>query len=200
MDLLEAEQDIITLGASREQFLDSLTRKVRLHHRIFTSARENVFLPVGPFIGVFSWRNSTDRIVCHRILKMRADTDQEASDAWASLAVTYNDDAGLRYRLQDQPAAPHNEQFLKSALKSYQQTFSSLCASGKYVKYATVLPKLVPDQYLLATSVIRANLEKAEQKLDSATLGDVVYHLECVLSAVHDLLNALTDAVTEKTR
>jgi hypothetical protein len=41
-----------------------------------------------------------------------------------------------------------------------------------------------------------ANLEMAELKLHAEDFGAVIFHLESVLSALHDLLDALTETLT----
>lgn len=193
VDLNEAQSDIERLDVPRETFLYILSRKIRLHERIFNSPRERAFLPVGQYVGVFSWYNSADLIRCHRVLKMKPEIEQEACDVWPSLTLSYNDHAMQRYRLQEQPGAPHNYRVLEAALRSYQSSYELLCNNKKYV---TVLPKYVSEQYRLTKSVMSANLEMAQLKRHAEDFGAMAFHLESVLSALHDLLDALTAVLT----
>ncbi len=190
IDLSEAEADIATLNVPREKFLSILTRKIRLHNRIFDTPRERAVLPVGPYVGIFTWNNAFDPIQCHRILQIKTETKQEAYDLWARLAITYNDDANHRYRLESLPASPHNIRLLEAALTSYRSDYEWINSSSAFHEY-------IPDQYKLAKSVMNANLDMAEKKLHDNNLVSVVYHLESALSALHDLLDAFTDSLTK---
>jgi hypothetical protein len=193
VDLSEAEPDIERLDLPRERLLALLTRKIRLHQRIFDFPREKALLPVGHLVGVFSWRSAGDLIQCHRLLKMKTGLEQDACDVWASLTVEYNDEVIQKYRLQTDPASPQNQRALQVALHNYQYSYKRLC---DWQKFETVLPKYAPEQYRLTKSIIGANLGMAEQKLCAEDLASVVFHLESALSAKHDLLDALTETFT----
>jgi len=126
IDLGPAERYIANLGVSREAFLHTLSRKIRLHQQIFNSPRERAFLPIGPYVGVLSWLNAHDVITCHAILKIKPDVEQDASDTWVKMVVVYNDDAMQRYRFNEQPAAPYNYRALESSLKKFRDTYDWL--------------------------------------------------------------------------
>ncbi|PZN85616.1 MAG: hypothetical protein DM484_01415 [Candidatus Methylumidiphilus alinenensis] len=195
IDLKEAEADIKMLGVPQESFLHTLSRKIRLHQRIFEHPRERAYLPVGQYIGIFSWHNPADPIRCHKILKIRPEVEQEACDAWASLAISYNEDAITKYRRLEQPAAPHNRGILERALKNYQQSYEWFCEDGKRCPNI-ILASYSPEQYKLTKSVMSANLKMAEMKLHAEDFGSMVFHLESALSALHDLLDAFTEVLT----
>lgn len=189
VDLSPAEQDIERLEVPREAFLSTLSRKIRLHHRIFDFPRERAILPIGQFFGIFSWQNSSDVVTCHRILRIKPEVDYLACDVWAWVAVYYNDHVIQKYRILQQPAAPHNAKVLTVALTDYRHFYHIISQADKYV---TVLDKYVPEQYKLSRSMVLSNLDIAEDKLHQEDFASVVFYLECALSAEHDLLDALT--------
>lgn len=189
IDISQAEKDIELLDIPRETFLSVLTRKIRLHGRIFEFPRERAILPIGPYFGIFSWQNPSDIITCHQVLKVRPEVDDLACELWALLAISYNDDAMQRYRLLPEPAAAHNVNALKKALGNYRHSYEYLTEKEKFI---TVLRKYVPEQYKLSKSLMIANLDKAEMKIVQEDFPSVVFHLESALSAMNDLLDALT--------
>jgi hypothetical protein len=189
VDISQAEKDIESLQIPRDTFLSMLTRKIHLHNRIFEFPRERAILPIGPYFGIFSWQNPSDIITCHQILRVRPEVDDLACEVWAALAVGYNDDAMQRYRLLPEPAAPQNENSLKIALRNYRSSYEYLTKNEKYI---TVLRKYVPEQYKLSKSLMIANLDMADTKIIQEDLPSVVFYLESTLSAMHDLLDALT--------
>lgn len=191
IDLGAAEGDIQKLGVSRDAFLNLLTRKIRLHHWIFDAPREKAILPIGnQYIGVFSWQNAADPICCHRILRIKSEVSQDDCDCWAALTIGYNEDVAERYRLEARPAAPHNARILDRAIENYRESYQRICTWR-----ADTLSKYVPEQYKLTRSIMLANLDMAERKLHGEDFAGVVFHLECTLSAEHDLLDALTDTL-----
>lgn len=194
VDVSEAEEDIGRLDCPRETLLHLLSRKIRLHAAVFDSPREQAYLPVGKYVGVFSWTNSADFIKCHRFLQFKPGLEQDICDAWADLAVLYNDRAMHRYRLQHEPAAPYNVRALENALQGYLRDLNRI-SNADY--YTHGMSAHFPDQWKLTKSVMAANLRMAEQKLAEEDLVATIVHLEGALSSLHDLLEALTTALTE---
>jgi hypothetical protein len=192
IDLNDAENDIKELGISRENFLAILSRKIRLHHRIFDHPRDQAIIPIGRFVGIFSWQNVKDVIQCHRVLRMKAQIDDETCTVWARLTVIYNENAMQKYRLIPQSDIVFSDKSLERAIRDFQADYRILSARKEDVK---VLSQCIPEQYSLSKSLMVANLEMAERKFDSEDFGSAVVYLESVLSAMHDLLDALTDAI-----
>ncbi|MFA4903222.1 MAG: hypothetical protein WC600_10820 [Desulfobaccales bacterium] len=190
IDLEEAKHDIELLGVPREKFLNILTRKIRLHKKIFNTPRERAILPIGQFFGIFSWQNALDVIKCHRILRVRSDVDDKACEVWARLTVTYNDSAGERYRLLPQPFGPGINKIIGRALENFRFAYELI---SENTEYQEVLNRYVPEQYRLSKSIMLANMEMADRKLYQEDFGETMVYLESVLSALHDLLDRLTD-------
>jgi len=194
VDLTEAEEDIKRLEVPRETFLSLLTRKIRLHAWIFDHACERVVLPLARYFGIFSWENAADVVKCHRILKPKKNLEQATCDVWTGLIVNYNDDFVSPYRLSPDPAGPHNEHKLKTALCNLRQSYKSLYENEMVVN---VFMKHVPEQFKLSMSIMNANLDKAENKLYEGDYRLAVVYLETALSAEHDLVDATTEQLSE---
>jgi len=191
VDLDEADKDIEALAISREIFLESLARKIRVHRRIFDHPRDRAVLPIGQFIGVFSWQNAKDIVRCHRILRIRPEVDDHACNVWGDLAVTYNDVAMSKYRWAPSYVLNDPRQ-LNLALNEYQSVYDYIVEKAEVIDVSN---SYVPEQYRLSKSLMAANLKMAERKLDSGDFGSAVAYLESALSSFHDLLDALTDAI-----
>ena len=90
-----------------------------------------------------------------------------------------------------------NYRVLEAALRSYHSSYELLCNNKKYV---TVLPKYVSEQYRLTKSVISADLEMAQLKRHAEDFGAMVFHLECALSALHDILGCTDSSINFELR
>jgi hypothetical protein len=195
IDLGECETDIAALGISRSDFLSLLSRKIRLHEWVFRYPRENAILTIGPYLGVFSWESAEDVVRCHRILRLRATVDAQRAEAWASLLVSYNDLASERYRAVPQPAAPENERLLRQALKRVNDSIKRHFDDASLVAlYST----MAPDHFRASATNARAQATAADYKLTDGDLQGAVMHLELSISAIHELVTALTGCVAEK--
>lgn len=193
VDISNAEQDIANLEISRESFLSVLIRKIRLHNRIFDFPRERSILPIGQFIGLFSWENASDVIKCNRIMKFKPEIETEVCEIWAHIAVIYNDHVIERYRSLPQNLFPSSLNYLKLALSRYRNTYDFL---SNHKGVPQVLSKYLPEQYKLTKSMMQANLSMAENKIFDEDFQSSIVYLENALSTLHDLLDALTEKVS----
>lgn len=193
IDMTDAQADLLALGIPTDRFLATLTRKIRIHAWAFEQPREQAILSIGQFFGIFSWENASDVVVCHRVLRVRDDLDGETCRVWSSLVLCYNDLASARYRSAAAPASPVNERHLKKALLGLHSAAERFLEGidGQRVR------DLVPDHFKVARSLMISNLDMVTRKLDDEDLAGCVAYLEASLSAVHDLLDALTGAVSE---
>jgi hypothetical protein len=189
LDLTEAEADITSLNIPREAFLGLLSRKIRIHRWIFSSPRQRVVLPLGPYFGLFSWENANDVVVCNRILKIKPNVVPQACEAWASLIVCYNDHFMAPYRTNPELHIAS----LKKALDEYKKTYSDFFETGEKAK---VIQAQAPEQFMVNKAVISANLEMAENKYHRKEYDAVMVYLETVLSTIHNLLDDLTNILT----
>ena len=189
IDLTEAENDIKSLGVARDIFLGVLSRKIRVHRWIFSTPREKVVLPLGPYFGLFSWADANDVVTCHRIFKVKESIEEETCEAWASLIVVYNNHYADPYRNQQNV----NNKFLEIALKEYKKAYDPFFNTGDNAK---LLRKVSPIQFKLTKSAVSSNLDMADNKFHYEDYDSVVIYLETVLSAIHDLLDNLTTVLT----
>jgi hypothetical protein len=196
VDLSQVEDQIARLDVPRERFLSLLSRKIRIHRWIFDQPSERTLLSLGPYFGEFSWQSIDDPIVCRRILRVKTETDERTCETWASLLVGYNDVSAKRYRRAPNPASPELEPSLKSALESLYRLFEGYLVEPKE---AAILRRVTPEQFKLAKSLVQANLRQADVALSREELPQVVSYVEAALTALHDLVDALTEALTEPT-
>jgi hypothetical protein len=193
VDVSEAEDDISELGIPREKFLGILSRKIRVHKRVFETPRQQAILSVGPYFGVFSWQSANDAVICHRIIRIRPEIDETACRAWAALVLRYNDYYAARYRSSHDPNSPLMRGWLKDAIESYVRTRDLFLDRGPT---ADVLRSLTPEQFKVTKSIYGASLEMAEIKYYAEDHASTVMYLEAILSSIHDLVDDLTARVT----
>ena len=193
VDLSEIERDIESLDIGKDRFLTLLSRKIRIHQWVFDTPRERALLSIGPYFGIFSWKDANDVVTCHRLLRFKADVPEDVCDALAVLIVTYNDLYVNRYRLlpfgKDNPELPRA---LKKAVDGYHSTFDIFFEG----KYSSALQNTVPDQYRTTKAMANANLLMCDIKLYEEDYPSTVLYLESTLSAIHDLIDAFSEAVT----
>lgn len=189
VDLTDAENDIASLNISRDAFLGLLTRKIRIHRWIFTASRQRVILPLGPYFGLFSWEDANDVVFCNRILRLKQEVDENTLAAWASLIVAYNDHFMDPHRIASE--AP--DAFIKKSLTEYQKTYETFFNTSNK---AASLRNAAPEQFKASRAVISANLDMAETKFHQDDHKSVMIYLEHALSAMHNLIDELTNILT----
>ena len=194
MDLSEAEESITRLNISRETIVSTLGRKMHIHRWIFEEPRDRAVLTVGPYFGIFSWKSPSDIIVCHKILKIRADAPVELIQLWAKLIVTYNDLYMSEYRLLE-TAVTHGTAFkVERAITDFRsaqaQFFERLEDSALVGTNETSL-------FISIGATFSANVEKAAERLQTRDYARSVIFLETALSSVHDFIDSLVERLAE---
>jgi hypothetical protein len=59
------------LGATREEILHLISRKLSIHYWIFEGARDDALIPIGSLLfGSFSWKNSADVVICNDLVRL----------------------------------------------------------------------------------------------------------------------------------
>lgn len=189
IDLTEAEADIAALNISRGAFLGMLSRKIRIHRWIFNAPRQRAVLSLGPYFGLFSWEDANDVVFCNRILRIKSDIDERTCEAWASLIVAYNDHYMDRYRMIPETHIT----FLNNSLGEYRKTYESYFDTGDK---AGLLRNATPEQFKVTKAIVSANLDQAENKFRQEDYDATIIYLETALSAIHDLVEDLTNILT----
>lgn len=187
VDIREIYEDIQNLGVPKEDFLEILSRKIRVHNRIFDVPNQRVTLPIEKFFGVFSWENAVDVIKCHKLYRIKPEVDEDTCKVWADLMVIYNDSITLRYRLLNSNEIGTEKDFL-TALRKYR-TVHKYIANHEVV---AILRKNVFEHYRITKALINANLDMAETKISEEDYQSAIIYMETVLSSLHDLVDALS--------
>lgn len=193
IDIEEAESSIAALPIPRHDFLSLLSRKIQVHQWIFRSPREKAMLPIGSFLGVFSWQNANDVVVCHNILQLRTPLDPSDCLGWTRLLVTYNDLRSDRYRSLPNPAAPENKSILSQMLHSVERCYTNIL---KDQSVNDVSQRYTPQQYAVTMAAVEVHCERAKENFANDSLPDVVVSIEIAISAIHTLVDALTESLT----
>ena len=193
VDLDEIEGDIASLQQSKAEFIEILSRKLRVHRNIFSQERTNALIPIGPFIGLFSWI-SANNVTCHKILTVRIDASPDFVDRWMTSCVQFNDAKLQSYRNPDtQPADPKNKHLLKKALKEYADLAGSLFSAFGLDECGMAL---LGNGYVASRAAVRTYLGQAKTMLEVDNLVGAVGHLESALSGMHDVIDGLSKHLT----
>ena len=179
VDTTEAEGSLNMLQIPRDEFLSTLTRKIRIHIWIFDHPRERALLSIGKYFGFFSWKNAKDVIVCHQVLKLKRKVPTDHCIVWSDLIVSYNDLYMNPYRLTDKPAS--NTRMIEGALSVFHARFNFYFKDGA----RAILEDIDPEQFKTTQGICWANLRMADEKVAKKISGqtDLAY-LETVLSAI----------------
>lgn len=194
IDLSNAEKDIATLDIPQNQFLALLSRKIRVHKWVFKIPRERALLQIGRYVGEFSWSTPSDVIVCHRIMKISSEVDENVYALWTDMIVAYNDLACQRYRILPQPAAPENEPLLKRALDEHYRCHKRFFETPMT---CSLLRSTVIDQFRASKAFIASNLSQADVMIGRGDLQMALSLIEASLSSMHDLVDSLTEFMTK---
>lgn len=194
VDLSRVEKQIAAAHADRETFLSLLSRKIRVHRWAFDYPRDQMVIPIGPYFGVFSWTSADDPIICESLATLRPDAPEDTCRVWADLLVSYNDLAAAKYRFAPDPASPGMERHLDIAVREHQ----GFC--GFFLEdeaQAAPIRSTVATQFTITRSLAMANTRHALNALDRGEFGRVVAHLETSLTTIHDLVDAMSVALTQ---
>jgi hypothetical protein len=194
VDLSEARDDIAALGASRDEFLGTLVRKLRVHRDIFTSPRERAYIAIGDYIGQFSWTSRSD-VRCLGVFTLRQDLDEQLFYSWGSYSVAYYDCTLEKYRLPTAQNDPKYPIWLRIALKRYRRVFDTHFREDALGRAGRVL---MANGYAFSRAQIEADLVEAEINLTDNEFGSACSHLEAALSGMHDVMDRLSAALTAR--
>lgn len=194
VDITEAEKDIEKLVISREEFLSMLTRKIQVHRWIFAYPRERALIQLDRYFGFFSWSSENDIVSCHEIISFRDDAPQDICDWWAWLILMHNDSYIESYRLTQRPAAFSQKSALEEGISTYKEMFFERLFVS--IQEPNPIQRVVPDHFKATKSSIKAYLDLADAKHKVGDFRSTVIYLECILSAIHDLIKAISVKIT----
>lgn len=194
VDISEVEKQIETLQIDKDKFLTMLSRKIKTHKWVFNTPRERGLLPVGPYFGIFSWNNPNDPVVCHEILKVKNEIDEQTFELCLDILISYNDQYVNGYRSVYDPQTVVREEIIKDAIDSYWGIYEYFFLDGEH---AEILKEVVFEQFRATKAMIKVNLQKCDSKFQSRDMDSTVRFLETILSSLHDLINALIEEIAE---
>lgn len=193
IDISRIDYQIDCLDISREEFLSALSRKIHIHRFVFYYPREGAILAVGSQFCEFTWNTRDDPIVCRRIIRFKADSDDALCTIWAKLILDYNQLFAQKYRVVAVPNSPTMERGLKFTIAVHYDVLKFL----KEKEVSNRLRQMDPLQYKTTIAFMEANLSKADSAFGQGILGYVIESLELSLTSLHDLCDKLTKIVTE---
>lgn len=196
IDVTDIERQLDELGIRKGEFFAQIANKIYIHRWLmFESAdMQNALLPIGKYLGVFSWKTGMDLIVCHRLLHPRDDASAEQCALWMGLAFDYNQLFAHGYRHERDRIYPGIEKRLESALREQQFVVETLAPDGVN---ARMLLDLIPDQAKLSLPLMRQHLGRAEIELAQERFGEAIAHLETVLSLLHGVVDGLSSVLSD---
>jgi hypothetical protein len=127
-------------------------------------------------------------------MRLRRDISDETCEAWVSLLVAYNDLRCERYRVASDPASPENAPLLERALNALHNYIEKYLLDDEGASH---IRNAVPEQFKVSKANAKANFNTAESRFYGEDYPSTVVHLETALSAIHDLITALTNTLTE---
>ena len=130
-------------------------------------------------------------VSCHRILQFKDAVSAEACEVWAVLGICYNESRSAKYR---DAATPNDAILLRRAIAKFADLIKR---SIELDSCEQVFRNYVSNQFKITKSLLRANFSLAKARFEEADYGNTILYLETALSAVHDLLDALTSELTE---
>lgn len=190
----EAIESISRLQIPLDDFLGTLLRKIWVHVWVFEGERENAILPIGPYFGLFSWKNAKDVVHCRRVYKPKAGLSDAVCETIALMIVSYNDVYVSKYRLSSKPASEQNPQHFKHGLHLIHRIMDRFY---KNAERFSVLEQILPETIRMLRANCWANLSKADEKFADGELAAAVIFAESALSAIHDAIDALVAAISE---
>lgn len=193
VDITNAEADFVRVGVSKDDFVKALAKKMRIHKWLFVHEKHRAIIPIGPYFGVFSWKDAKDVVTCHGVLKVRSTISLDATMAWASLIVTYNDLFVHRYRLTER-YQPNHGAILKQALAAFHALYGAFFCEDQR---ASALKELDPSGFQITKAMIKAHLDMGDDKWAQKDHDLTVVYLETTLTTLHEYVTSLVKLVTE---
>ncbi|MCB0112324.1 MAG: hypothetical protein KDE53_40650, partial [Caldilineaceae bacterium] len=186
IDLSSVEELLDSLDMPREQVLNLIARKIKIHAWIFAVPRDNAILSIGEtLLGEFSWNAAANFITCNRLYRVKEDVDPKHWGLWSRLLLLYNDLCGETYRSPFTPSAsPSRKEVIDKGLRRMNKVHADIAHDIEALIQMGFTK--VGLSYSLATSY----LELANEKFKESDLPMTVAYLESTLSSLHDAINS----------
>lgn len=182
LDLTAIRSYISQLSISEDRFLDAICNSLQAHLSLFLTPMERIAIPFGEFIGIFSWKNEIDPIVCHQVFQVNTEISDEVFEQVIYLMSRYTAIARARYRSQLERQHIAKPEMIRLAINKFHETES------KYFDNDDSLRKLAPIPYKIAKGVIRVNLTEADRSWAQEDYSQSIIHLETALTTFHNFI------------
>lgn len=201
IDVNDVESSFVRLKINRDEFISKLASKINIHHWLVyqTSDMEHAILSFGKFHAIFSWEIGMDLIKCRKIIRLKNGVSEKQSNAWIGLGLRYNQLFALPYRSyrhadsfkDEHPRTKLNRHQLRPFKLTVENFFSEHTESSESIREA------IPDDIKLFAPTIIHNFNFAMDEFLQDDYSQSVIHLETTLSAIHSVLELLTDKLSE---
>lgn len=196
IDVTEAMGRLSGNAQEREAVISLLQRKMRYHGWIFRYPRYRALVPLGPYVGLFSWESLSVPVICHSILKVLVSAEICIVDCWIDMIIDYNGfTVSNRYRSISSLGSIRASE-LKHAAGQLLESARRYAQILKDMEERLEADQVGPIHVMLSTWI--RNAEQARTRADDEE-GDfplIIVSLEAGLSAFHDVINYLCKVVT----
>jgi len=108
--------------------------------------------------------------------------------------MRYNDLFSERYRSVTNPSDPLNSRLIELALEAFSTFYKDFFEDEKA---SEVLRSCLGKHYKTSSAIIESNLSLSLSKYHQGDAKAVILYLESTLSAIHDLVDLLTEQLCE---
>jgi hypothetical protein len=194
IDISKVDEDLRRLGLTKEKFTRVLAHKIRYHSWAFRFSRQGALFPVGPVFVTLSWENAEDVVVCDRVYALKPNADRELCARWADMLTMYHDRAIAPYRDPALRMDDFSREMLAHGLHGMTRFYGDFIMDPEMGK---LFGGVATRAYLTTHSLGYASMNAAGRKLKDNDLPGVVQHLEVALTAAHDLIDDIAEAILE---
>ncbi len=201
IDISDVESCFELLTINRDEFISKLASKIKIHHWLVyqTSDMEHAILSFGRYHAIFSWEIGMDLVKCRKIIRLKKGVSEKQSNAWIGLALRYNQLFALPYRSYRNAEPLTNgspsEKLNRHQLRPFRLTAENFFS--EQTEFSEAIQDTIPDDIKLFAPTIIHNFNLAMEEFSQENSSQSIIHLETTLSAIHSVLELLTENLSE---
>jgi hypothetical protein len=184
LDLTQIRKKIDNIDFSKDKFLELICTSLKAHFSLFKKPLERVAIPFGNFIGLFTWQNEIDPIICEQFFSVSSNLSEASFNSIALLMSRYTSLARAQYRFKTEPIYQGQAEILRRSLDEFHEAAQTYFTG----EHSTVLRALAPDTYKITGGILKASLTEADISWSHEEYGYTVVQLETALTSIHNLL------------
>ena len=116
--------------------------------------RDRSIISFGCYLGLFSWNNHIDPIICHRVFRVSLNVSEKDFEAAMQMFFHYTGLASESYRHRKESIYPGKHEVLKHATTEFRKTFDRVVDDNSTIR------EMCAVQYKIARGVMGASLKK----------------------------------------